>query len=218
MMRNRVLYRKLWYIKRRQTGRLRALICLLAVFGIFIFVVSYSENKILPFLVEISEFNTKSEVNKIIYKVVEESIDSDISYNKLVNITKNYAGQITSIQVNAYEMNRLTSQIAGKLQNELDKMDESSISVPLGALTGKTVLSSFGPGLKIKTVPQGNAIVDFKSEFINVGGNQTLHRVFIEVKVKIAITIPMAGKIIEVATKIPLTETVFQLLAKEAVG
>ena len=133
MMRNRVLYRKLWYIKRRQTGRLRALICLLAVFGIFIFVVSYSENKILPFLVEISEFNTKSEVNKIIYKVVEESIDSDISYNKLVNITKNYAGQITSIQVNAYEMNRLTSQIAGKLQNELDKMDESSISVPLGA-------------------------------------------------------------------------------------
>ena len=51
-----------------------------------------------------------------------------------------------------------------------------------GSFTGFKLLAGKGPGIKIRITPIGNVETDLKSEFITQGINQTLHRIYLQVK------------------------------------
>ena len=59
-----------------------------------------------------------------------------------------------------------------------------------GSFTGFKLLAGKGPGVKITISSIGSVETDLKSEFISQGINQTLHRVYLQVKCYVSILTP----------------------------
>jgi len=70
------------------------------------------------------------------------------------------------------------------------------------------LLAGKGPGVKIRIAPTGNVESDLRSEFIEQGINQTLHRVFLEVRVNIKVLTPFQDIDKEITNQVLLMENV----------
>ena len=69
-------------------------------------------------------------------------------------------------------------------------------------------MSGRGPGVKIRISSIGSVETDLKSEFLSQGINQTLHRVFLDVKCKVAILTPFEDIEKEITNQVLLIENV----------
>ena len=65
-----------------------------------------------------------------------------------------------------------------------------------------------GPGIKILITPIVNVETDLKSEFIAQGINQTLHRVYLQVKCNVSILTPFQNMEKEIINQVLLIENV----------
>jgi sporulation protein YunB len=65
-----------------------------------------------------------------------------------------------------------------------------------------------GPGVKIQISPIGTAETELKSEFASQGINQTIHRIYLEVKVKVNILTPFYDIEKEITNQVLLVENV----------
>ena len=77
-----------------------------------------------------------------------------------------------------------------KIQEELNKVETDDVYIRLGSFTGSKLLAGRGPKVKFKISTIGNVETDLKSEFSSAGINQTLHRVYLEVKCRVVILTP----------------------------
>lgn len=70
------------------------------------------------------------------------------------------------------------------------------------------MLAGKGPGVKITISTIGNVETDLKSEFTAQGINQTLHRVYLQVKCQISILTPFHDISREITNQVLLAENV----------
>ncbi len=77
-----------------------------------------------------------------------------------------------------------------------------------GSFTGINFLSGRGPGIDIKISTAGNVETDLKSEFIAQGINQTLHRVYLQMKCEIIILTPFKSISQNISNQVLLMENV----------
>lgn len=103
------------------------------------------------------------------------------NYDSMFSIEKDEKGNISMIQMNMYRVNIIISDIAYKIQEQMKKPENSTVSVPMGSLLGIDLFSGYGPNIKMKMVLLGSVETDLRSEFISKGINQTLHRVYLQI-------------------------------------
>lgn len=84
-------------------------------------------------------------------------------------------------------INRMTSDIANEIQNELNKLENQIIEIPIGALTGNRYLTALGPKVKIKIISIGDVISNIETEFKSAGINQTIYRIYLTLGCNISI-------------------------------
>ena len=70
------------------------------------------------------------------------------------------------------------------------------------------MLAGRGPGIKIRISSIGNVETDLKSEFTAQGINQTLHRVYLQVKCNVNILTPFDNIAREITNQVLLIENV----------
>lgn len=106
-------------------------------------------------------------------------------------LQKTAHGNITMISANVIPVNEIISDIAIKIQEELNKTDNSKFKIRLGSLTGTKLLSGRGPELEIKISTIGNLDTDLRSEFFSSGINQTLHKIYLQVECQVVVLTPI---------------------------
>ncbi len=111
-------------------------------------------------------------------------------YSDFINIHTDDNKNIVMLEANMININILVSNIAEKIQLEINKTQNEDIYISLGSFTGINLLSGRGPKIPIKISTIGNVTTDFKSEFIEQGVNQTLHRLYLEIECEISILTP----------------------------
>lgn len=111
-------------------------------------------------------------------------------YEDLTNITKDENGNIKMINSNIITINKIISDIPILMQEELDKEEHSQFYIRLGSFTGSKILAGRGPKVAIKMSVNGNVETDLRSEFSSAGINQTLHRIYLEVRCNVIILTP----------------------------
>ena len=84
-------------------------------------------------------------------------------------------------------INRMTSDIANEIQNELNKLENQIIEIPIGALTGNRYLTALGPKVKIKIISIGDVTSNIETEFKSAGINQTIYRIYLTLGCNISI-------------------------------
>jgi len=208
MFRNTVLYHRLWYIKRRNIKKTRVLIRLAAIFIILAVFANYADKRLSPYLEEISQLKAQTIVTDTVSKVVAETFSDYVTYDDIVVISRDRAGNITSIRTDVVKLNKLSAKISQDIGQRLSRLHKDKISIPLGTLLGIPILAASGPELHMDVMPYGSVEADFKSEFSSEGINQTRHTIYLLVKAKVSVTVPLFSKNTEVTAAIPVAETV----------
>lgn len=133
---------------------------------------------------------TVTAVNKAIFKVLKEGI----SYSDLINVTKDNDGKIIMIEANSMTINSLSNKMALETTNELDKIGEHVLKIPIGSLTKSPLMIGYGPSVSVKIMSAGSAFCRFKSDFEDAGINQTIHKIYLEICTNMEVILPALSK------------------------
>lgn len=162
-------------------------------------------------------------INPIINKqceVVAKSIATKISNEQATNVMKNYKyedlcsitkdinGNITLISANVIPVNEIISDVAIKIQDELNNTENSKFYIRLGSFTGNKLLSGRGPNIEVKMSTVGNVETDLRSEFISSGINQTLHKIYLQVDCNVIVLTPFDNVEQKISNQVLLAEAV----------
>ena len=136
------------------------------------------------------------------------AVMKDYEYEDLVTITKDEEGNITGIKTNVIPINKIISDVPVRIQEDFHKEKNNHIEIALGSFTGSKILSGIGPKIPIEISIVGDVLTDFKSEFISVGINQTLHRLYLDVTCNVSILTPFDTIDKEIVNQVILAENV----------
>lgn len=94
------------------------------------------------------------------------------------------------IQMDVTAVNSITSNVAIKIQEQLNNYNGEEFYIKLGTFTGTKILSGRGPNVEIKMSTVGNVETQLVSQFSEAGINQTLHRIYLNVKCTVIVLTP----------------------------
>ena len=147
----------------------------------------------------------------VIIKISNEEVSKvmqNYSYDDLLKIVRDENNNIKLIETNVNVVNKIISEIPNNIQKELDKEENNTFAIKLGNLTGTKTLSGRGPNIIIKLLNTNNLDTDLQSEFIEQGINQTLHRIYLNIRCVTIVSTPYKIFEGEVNTKVLLAERV----------
>ena len=99
-----------------------------------------------PIIVSLATARVSNAVNRIVVDAVRDAIDSgQVDYNVLIHLEKDETGRVAALESNMAAFNRLRSQIADEILRRLSEVSTSELSIPVGTLTGSTLLAGRGP-------------------------------------------------------------------------
>lgn len=132
----------------------------------------------------------------------------DDEYSSYVHIERNSSGEITLITADMIKINKLMAQYSTIVQSHVSEIEEDDIAVPMLAFTGWPLVSTLGADIKLDIVAVGNAPCSYRSEFKEVGINQTLHSIYIDVSAKVEIILPIDNIEVECPSSALVCESV----------
>ncbi len=182
-------------------------ISIIVLVVIFILTVALVETTLQPLLHNISEATVTGIVTTIIHQAINDQTDT-LAYSDLVTVKTNREGQITLMQPNLQMVNELSSNITLAVQEALEKQQGKVVEIPISQIFGIEILSKFVPLLKAKILPYSAVKSNLVDKFESVGINQTKHKIYLEVKTKTKVVVPLISTNIRVTTEVPLTEAV----------
>lgn len=218
MFRNSVMYRRMWYVKRRNARRISIYLRLLTIIIILVLLVSYATNRLLPSIIKISENRVSSLVAAAVNEVLQGAYAAELEYEQLMAVRRDEEGNILSVQANTHKANLLAAQISQSIHERLAEEGKEKIAIPFGALFGSSVIAGAGPAIHVSILPVGSVETAFKSEFSSQGINQTRHCISLQVKVRMGIAAPLVKKDIEAVTVVLVTETIIVGRVPEVYG
>ncbi|MDY3206656.1 sporulation protein YunB [Clostridium baratii] len=197
------------HYSKAQTKRYKSfIVIIIALFIVFNLLLTLFDRKVMPSVLNISETMMRAEAIKTINAVSVEVFDEEASKKDIVKIERDKNNKINSISADTILLNKLSSEIAIRCNERLEELGAKGIEVPLGWMTDKSVYYNLGPKITIEMEPLGNIESSYESVFESAGINQTRHKIYLNVKAKIKIIIPMYTKELEVDAQIPLSETI----------
>ena len=113
------------------------------------------------------------------------AILDNTDYEDIVKIEKD--GDSNVLKTDVVKINKIASDIALEAENRFKNLENETISIPFGALTGNKYLAGYGPNMNIKVIPTGNILTEIKNEFEAQGINQTMYRIYLELTCKVSI-------------------------------
>lgn len=166
------------------------------------------DKKVFPYVLEKSETIVKAKAADTISQVSMDVFNDEFKYDEVIKIDKDSSGNINLIRADTIKLNKLASEISVRCNDELQKMGDVGVDVPMGWLTEKSVFYSLGPDINVKIKPIGNINIDFDSKFESAGINQTRHKIYLKVKAVVRTVVPLHSQDIEVTCEIPVAETI----------
>lgn len=148
--------------------------------------------------------------------VVEILSDGGISYDDIIELSRNGDGNVTSLEVNIVKINLLKSLISTKVPELVAKGENYGVRIPLGTFFGSEYTMGLGPKINFRVQITTTAFADFENEFTDAGMNQVLHRVMIKMKINANILFAGYTNNFSVSTSAVAAQTVIVGAAPDA--
>lgn len=199
--------RRLRYIRLSARQRILIWLTLIAVSAAVLICLAVAQMG--PILSSMATARVSNTVNRIVVAAVNEAIQGgEIDYSVLVSFEKDADGHVTALKSNMAAFNRLQSRIADDILLRLSEVSTTDLSIPLGTLTGTSLLAGRGPALKVKMQSVGSTTASFRNTFSSAGINQTRHQISLDVIVNVSILLPGFRTSTKVTNEITVAETV----------
>ncbi len=159
-------------------------------------------------LISVAEASMRSITTVAVNDAVYYTLSDRVRYEELVTVSHDEEGNITAISSNPFQINRIARDTAYMSQENLKKMSEDGVDVPLGAFFGIEAWAGFGPKIRMKIIPISNVECRFASTFEEAGVNQTKHSIYLEVVADISIIMPSGTRNFASLTEVLICESV----------
>lgn len=124
-----------------------------------------------------------------------------------VTFQKADSGEITAISSNMARINSFTSHVLDKILAD-DDDNAITVEIPIGNLTGATLLMGRGSKLPVKIMVLSSSAVEFSNSVVTAGINQTKHQIDLNVTVDMKLLLPWETKTDTVETHALIADTV----------
>lgn len=212
--RNRIIIPKLNFNKsnnRKKNNKNRRKKCaFIKIFVILIIEIIVAKNIInaIDPIIERQCSNQAKSIATIISNEQATQVMKKYNYEDLAVIIKDDNGKIQMIKLNIIPVNEIISDVALKIQEELNSVENANFGIRLGSFTGIKLLSGFGPYVKVRMSTIGNVETELKSVFKTAGINQTLHQIYLDINCNVSILTPFNNTTQEITNQILIAESI----------
>lgn len=162
-----------------------------------------------PLLASLATTKVSNTVTRIVSEAVYEAIENgELQYDGLVSFEKDVNGQITAVRSNMAAFNHLQAEILDTILTRIDQVSTRELSIPVGTLTGSSLLAGRGPRITVRMESVGSSEANFHNEFVSAGINQTKHQIILTVDVYVSILLPGFTTATKVSNSFIVAETV----------
>ncbi len=145
--------------------------------------------------------------------IINKTVVPKINMQEILTIKYNQ-NKVESVIVNTKIVNQImgdASELVDELLNtEYLEKELSELYLPIGMLISDSILSSYGPKIKIKIKPIGAYSADVYTDISTFGINNSLIEVYLNIVIDIVALIPLQHQNIKTETKIYLISQVVQ--------
>ena len=134
-------------------------------------------------------------------------MNQNISYGDLVNIVKDSSDNVSYIEANSVRINLLSKSMSKVVMSNFLKFAKMPIAIPIGSFSGISILSGIGPKIAFDIAPFGEVLCSFLSNFESAGINQTYHKLYLIISLKIHVVFPFQKLSVNNDSEVLLCET-----------
>lgn len=167
----------------------------------------YSRYLVVPIVIRNTESQIKSYATKSINYAIAETMNQNISYGDLVNIVKDNNENVSYIEANSVRINLLSKSMSKVVMSNFLQFAKLPITIPIGSFSGISILSGFGPKIAFDISPFGEVLCSFLSNFESAGINQTYHKLYLVISLKISVVFPFQKLHVGSESEVLLCET-----------
>lgn len=160
-------------------------------------------------LTQLATSRATNMVNQIVADSANAAIaHGDFAYDKMIAFEKDNTGKITAVKSNMPEFNRLQSAILREILDQIDSVSSQELAIPLGSLTGSSLLAGRGPLITVRMQSIGSSKAKLENAFVSAGINQTKHQIFLNVDVYVNVLLPGFRTATKVSNSVVVAETI----------
>lgn len=181
-----------------------------------------------PPLMEIAERKTVEFATRTINAAVKST--EKLSFEELVDMSVDANGHVATLGWNSQAMNEALRTATERAEyflyqmnngeeleiddsdvepldvddsvGDLPKRDPTVVEIPIGQVTGNTILANLGPKIPVHFEIVGNITTDVVHEVKEFGVNAALIEIYIPVSVQVQIVIPFSTTIADISTRV----------------
>lgn len=196
-------------IKTKRAYKMRMSICLIFFAVIIVFSAFFFHTRMTPIIktLALSKANnvTTVTINNTINNILKTG---EFNYNDLVDIEYDLDGKISAVKTDSIAMNIFKTQLSVKISEAISSIEESSINIALGTLTGSSFMTGHGPKVTIRTSMSCSCSIEVKNSFEYSGINQTLHKILLNVTTNVYVIAVGETMVTQVLTSVPVAQTI----------
>jgi len=175
---------------KRKKIKFKKLKCILLSFAaLIIATVIFCEQQLAEFKCEYIRIQAEIiSVNSVCEAVNNSLKKFNYKYEDIASVKCSKDGTVQAITTDSVKINELKADIMLSVQQEIAKIYDVEIDIPLGAFTDITVLSNYGPPINVSFNLTGSFSSEIVSTFESAGINQTIHHIRLILTSKIMTT------------------------------
>ena len=140
--------------------------------------------------------------------ILEQILEGQIQYDRIVYFEKDLNGRITALKTNMAEVNRLMTETLNIINDQIMAQDTEQLGVSLGSLILPEFFSGKGPQIPVRILAIRNSDAGFHSDFTEAGINQTLQQLSMDVIVDVTILVLGQTRTFTVSSQMVVAETI----------
>ena len=193
-------------MRRNKRKKMIIYLLIVAIFVTGLYTYNMINRNIRPTILAMCEIQAKKIATQAINDAVKGKIKGDVKYKDLLFVKEDSEGKVTMVQANTGLMNNIASDVALEVQEKIRQIPGGTIKIPIGNALNSQIMS--GPKLKLDLEPHGSVTVDFGTDFLESGINQTIHRVYLTIITDVKMVFPLVSDTVTVKANIPIAETI----------
>ncbi len=194
-------------IRREKRKSVARWLTLLSVFALAIGAVWYGVCVMRPAFCALAESRAKELAVFAIHEAIAEKFSQE-EYKDVIQLERDADSRVGAVRSDMARFSKLKSELNLEIQKSISSLDKSTLSVPLGSLTGSELFYGLGPDISFQVKPYGAVFCDLTTAFTEAGINQTMCDVAISVKAQLAVLMPTVQRKSVVETSVPVAQTV----------
>ena len=177
----------------------------LAAAGLLATYIFLVETEVKPRLDALGEYHCRAIVAEAMNAAVAEALAHEPALvDALYQVEHGPDGRVSAVQSDAAALNAARVALVGAVQAALEALKEESWQIPLGSLSGWTVLSGLGPARTLTLCPEGYVTGTREEDAEAVGVNNTRYTLTLVLQATINLVLDGRGGTAQISERVPI--------------